>query len=223
MEFNIDLWINEITDKLKNEFKTRLLFIGLQGSYNRGEAGSESDVDIVVIVDELNFEDLRTYKDIVNSMPFKEKACGFISGKPELEMWSKSDLFQFFNDTKPLFGSLYNITNPPDIGDIKSSIKSGSENLYHASVHSYVHSDNKIQDLINLFKMTFFILQAKYFVETNNYIKTKQELLNHLKGIDKDILNICINRKNIENKTSYEIEMLYKKLIKWCSDNICYL
>ena len=56
----IDVWMEEITDKLKKAFKENLIFIGLQGSYNRGEAATESDIDVVVILDKLNFEDLET-------------------------------------------------------------------------------------------------------------------------------------------------------------------
>ena len=54
-------------------------------------------------------------------MPYKEKACGFISGKKELQNWSKTDLFQFFYDTKPIFGNLADITEPPSLGDIQKN------------------------------------------------------------------------------------------------------
>ena len=68
--------------------------------------------------------------------------------------------------------------------------------------------------------MTFFILQAKYFVETNQYIPTKKQLVEYLNGTEKEILNICINNKNIDNSNQAEIETLYWNLINWCSDNI---
>ena len=41
-----------------------------------------------------------------------------------------------------------------------------------------------------------------------------------LNGIDRDILNICINRNNINEKATIELENLYKMLIQWSSDNI---
>lgn len=172
-------------------------------------------IDLVIILDELDFEDLKQYREIINSMPDKEKARGFITGKKELKEWSKTDLFQFFYDTKPLIGDLFNITEPPSVDDIKISIKTGLENIYHGASHSFLHSDNHKEDLMNLYKMTFFILQAKYFIKTNTYVKTKVELAQTLTGLDKEILNICINKKNILNKSTDEIEELYKKLIKW--------
>lgn len=218
MELNIDNWINRVVEKLKEKFASRLLFVGLQGSYNRGEATDESDIDLVVIIDELNFEDLKTYRSIIEKMPFKEKACGFISGREELQNWSKSDLFQFFHDTRPLVGKLDDIIQPPSRADIKNSIKVSSENLYHAAVHSFVHSNNYVEDLQNLYKMTFFILQAEYFIEENIYVPTKKELLAKLDGLNKEILEICINRKNIINLEMSE--NFYKMLIEWCAERI---
>ncbi len=214
MEFNIDKWLDEIVEKLKGEFASCLLFVGLQGSYNRGEATSKSDIDLVVIIDELNFENLKTYRSIIDGMPFKEKACGFISGKQELQNWSKSDLFQFYYDTKPLLGKLNDIIQVPSKEDIKKSIKTNCENLYHATVHSFVHSNNYIEDLQGLYKMTFFILQADYFVKNQVYISTKRDLFNKLEGLDKEILAVCINT-NMQDS-----ENLYEKLIYWCKTKI---
>lgn len=220
MAFNIKKWLNIAIEKLQQTFDEKLLFVGLQGSYNRGEATPESDIDLVVILEELNFENLKQYRKIIDKMPNKEMACGFISGKKELQNWSKADLFQFFYDTKPLVGRLENIIQLPTIEEIKKLIKISSETLYHATVHSFVHSDNYSKDLQNLYKMTFFILQAKYFIEANTYIKTKKELLECLQGIDREILNICMNRKHIESLEKNELENLYNKLIDWTSENI---
>lgn len=50
MAFDIEKWLNTVIEKLKETFSKRLLFIGLQGSYNRGEATCESDIDLVVIL-----------------------------------------------------------------------------------------------------------------------------------------------------------------------------
>ncbi len=220
MVIDIDNWLNTVTGKLQETFSENLIFIGLQGSYNRGEATTDSDIDLVVILNELDFEDLKTYRKIINEMPNKDLACGFISGKKELQNWSKADLFQFFYDTKSIVGNLEDIIQPPTIEDIKGSIKTSSEALYHSTVHSFVHSSDYPQDLQNLYKMTFFILQAKYFIKTNKYIPTKKELINYLKDTDKKILNTCINRNAISNMTQPEIEKLYNQLINWCSRNL---
>jgi hypothetical protein len=214
MQFDIDEWLNLVINKLKEAFKENLLFVGLQGSYNRGEATPESDIDLVVILDNMKFEDLKISRSIIDNMPQKNKACGFISGKNEIQKWSKPDLFQFFYDTKSLFGNLEDIIQSPSVADIKKAIKTSYENLYHSATHSFVHSDDYVKDIQNLSKMAFFILQAKYFVETNNYIPTRKQLLECLSGIDKEILDICINKETLD------IENFYNKLITWCSNNI---
>ena len=220
MSFDVDIWLDTTIEKLQEKFSQNLLFVGLQGSYNRGEATDFSDIDLIVILENLTFEDLKRYRLIIDSLPHKEKACGFISGKNELQKWSKADLFQFYYDTKYLYGKLEDIIQPPSLDEIKQSIKISSENLYHATVHSFVHSNNYVEDLQNLYKMTFFILQAKYFVQTNNYIPTKNQLVECLNGTEKEILNICINKENINNDNLAEIETLYCNLINWCTGNI---
>ena len=220
MSFDVDIWLDTTIEKLQEKFSQNLLFVGLQGSYNRGEATDSSDIDLIVILENLTFEDLKRYRLIIDSLPHKEKACGFISGKNELQKWSKADMFQFYYDTKSLYGKLEDIIQPPSLDEIKQSIKISSENLYHATVHSFVHSNDYVEDLQNLYKMTFFILQAKYFVQTNNYIPTKKQLVEQLNETEKEILNICINKENILNYSQSEIETFYCKLIEWCSSNI---
>ena len=220
MSFDVDIWLDATIEKLQEKFSQNLLFVGLQGSYNRGEATDSSDIDLIVILENLTFEDLKRYRLIIDSLPHKEKACGFISGKNELQKWSKADMFQFYYDTKSLYGKLEDIIQPPSLDEIKQSIKISSENLYHATVHSFIHSNDYVEDLQNLYKMTFFIFQAKYFVQTNNYIPTKKQLVEQLNETEKEILNICINKENILNYSQSEIETLYCKLIEWCSSNI---
>ena len=153
-------------------------------------------------------------------MEYKYKAGGFVAVNDELQKWSKADMFQFFYETKSIIGNLQDIIIQPSMEDIKQAVKIGSENLYHAAVHSFVHSGNIAQDLQNMYKMTFFILQAKYFIECQNYVKTKKELSQCLTGLDKEILDICINKDEIIYSENVNLESLYEKLIKWTCQNI---
>ena len=57
MQVNIDTWIQQYLSKLKSLFGSRLAFVGLQGSYGRGEATDNSDIDVVVILDHAEPED----------------------------------------------------------------------------------------------------------------------------------------------------------------------
>jgi uncharacterized protein len=217
---DIDSWLESIKSKIEVVFANRILFIGYQGSYRRGEATPESDIDIVVILDNLEMDDLRKYKNIVQSMPHSEKACGFISGKDEISNWSKSDMFQFIYETQSLLGKLEHLVSPLNKSDIEKAIKTGAENLYQAACHSFLYDGDIKQNLSGLYKMTFFILQAEHFFLTCQYVPTKKELLGKLKGQDKEILSNCINRNLLSGYDMEKVETLYDKLIKWCSRRI---
>lgn len=72
--------MNEFIQKLNEVFANRAWFVGLQGSYGRGEATESSDIDVVVILDELSAEDIQTYNDMLDTLPHRELICGFLSG-----------------------------------------------------------------------------------------------------------------------------------------------
>ena len=103
---DITAWMQNFLQTLTETFANRVWFVGLQGSYGRGEATETSDIDIVVILDELSAMDIQAYKDMLDTLSYRELICGFLSGKKEIMNWEPSDLFQFCNDTTPIKGSL---------------------------------------------------------------------------------------------------------------------
>lgn len=216
MSFLIDDWINELTGKIQNGFGDRVCFIGLQGSYRRKEASDSSDIDIVTILNEISVEDLKEYRNIISQMPYKEKACGFISGKSEIINWEKSDLFQFYYDTQPIYGSIDYLLPLIKKTDVKHAVKIGACNLYHACCHNFIY-ENSSENLSALYKSSLFILQAKYFYESNLYISSKTELIKKLAEEDREILNICMDRKKLTEMDNAELVFYYDKLISWSS------
>lgn len=171
----IKTWIAEFTNKLERTFLGRVWFIGLQGSYGRDEATEASDIDVVVILDELRINDLKTYRDMLDTLPNRDLICGFISGKAELLNWAASDLFQFYYDTEPIKGNLDVLLEKIDKRSVRRAIKIGACNIYHACVHNFVHEKN--DDILrSLYKSAVFVIQAVWFYETGNYIKSKTEL-----------------------------------------------
>ena len=78
---DIKAWVNTFEKRVEQTFADRVWFIGLQGSYGRGEATDTSDIDIVVILDELRINDLKVYRDMLDTMPHRELVCGFVSEK----------------------------------------------------------------------------------------------------------------------------------------------
>ncbi len=61
----IDAYLHKLINELKIAFGTRLIYVGLQGSYGRNEASESSDIDIVVILDELQIADMDVYRQIL--------------------------------------------------------------------------------------------------------------------------------------------------------------
>ena len=104
---DIDVWMNDLIDQLKIEFKERLVLVGLQGSRARGEQREDSDIDAVVIVEDLDADDLALYRSIVQRMPHAELACGFIGSPDALAAWPRHDVFNLVNDTSIRYGSFY--------------------------------------------------------------------------------------------------------------------
>lgn len=69
------------------QFGPRVWFIGLQGSFGRGEATAESDLDVVLILDAVSAADLRAYSAMLDRLPEREpgmRVCVRKRGAPGL-------------------------------------------------------------------------------------------------------------------------------------------
>lgn len=223
--FHIEFWMKELTDRLIGIFGNRLEFVGLQGSYSRHEETAESDIDVVVILDNLSVNDIKTYDMVVSNMPQRHKVCGFVSGKEELLKWEKSELFQFYNDTIPYYGNIDYLLKLISDEDVKRSILIGACNVYHVCVHNMLNEkDSRV--LVSICKTAMFVLQAKYYSETGQYIRKKSELFRAVKPEDADIIEeFMLLRENhyIDEKEFWEVsEKVFewsKKIIKECFES----
>ena len=207
---DIKTWITSFTEKVEQTFPNRVWFIGLQGSYGRGEATETSDIDVVVILDVLRIDDLKAYRDMLDTLPNRDLICGFISGKNELLNWETSDLFQFYYDTTPIKGSLDCLLEKIDKQTVKRAIRIGACNIYHACVHNFVHE--KSDDILrSLYKSAAFVLQAVWFYETGKYIKSKAELQNAITPPSAVLTNV----QELKNGASVKFEEMSELLLNW--------
>ncbi len=140
---NISTWMNTFSKTLEDTFGERIWFVGLQGSYGRGEATEASDIDVVVILDELSSSDIKTYNTMLDTLSHRELICGFLSGKEELLSWEPADLFQFYYDTKPIKGSLDELLSIINDDAVNRVIKIGACNIYHGCVHNMLYEKNE--------------------------------------------------------------------------------
>ncbi len=192
---DIKTWIEVFLKALNQTFKNRVWFVGLQGSYGRGEARDTSDIDIVVILDELSALDINTYNTMLDALPHRELICGFLSGKDEILSWEPSDLFQFYYDTKAIKGSLDELLALIDDVAVNRAIKMGVCNIYHGCVHNMLYEKSE-EILKGLYKSASFVVQAIAFKKTGKYITHQMELSQIVSPEEKTIVDTFANLKN---------------------------
>ena len=191
---DIAVWMDEFQKALDETFGSRVWFAGLQGSRGRGEGTDDSDIDVVVILDELSVSDVQTYGLMLDKLSHRELICGFLSGKKEILAWEPSDLFQFYYDTTPIKGSLDELLAVIDETAVERAIKIGVCNIYHGCVHNMLHE--KSEDILRgLYKSASFVVQAIVFKQTGKYIKHQKELLLLASPDEQAIVNTFLNLK----------------------------
>lgn len=215
-------WMEEILEKLKHKFGTRLLFVGLQGSYRRGEATEASDFDMVTVLDKLSVGDLAFYRSLLETMPEHEKACGFICGRSELQNWPRHELFQFARDTDSYYGTMDGLLPDWNEADLRESIRISAANLYHAACHLVLYEDKAswAEGLEALYKAVFFPLQLAEYLRGGVYYSSKTALLPHLKGWEAALLEKSIKKEINQKDLQENPEAFFTPLIEWCQSTL---
>ena len=216
---DITVWMQSFLQILNDTFRERVWFVGLQGSYGRGEARDTSDIDIVVILDQLSATDIQKYNTMLDTLSNRELICGFVSGKDELLNWEPSDLFQFCHDTTPIKGSLDEVMAVIDESAVYRAIKIGACNIYHGCVHNMLHE--KSEDILKgLYKSASFVAQAIAFMQTGKYVKHQRELRDVVSTEEMVIVDTFLNLKN---GGTVDFNLMSKALFawskKWISEN----
>ena len=218
----IQNYMENMVRRLRERFGQRLLYVGLQGSYLRGEATEGSDIDVMVVLNELKVSDLDTYRQIKNAMEEPEKACGFICGKEDLVHWNPMEICHLLHTTKDCFGSLKPLVPEYTEEDVRNFVKMSVNNLYHELCHRYIHGsrEKNIAALPGTYRGVFFILQNLYALRTGKFVQTKAEMLDVLDGDDREVMRLCMELKNAE---TYDFDGAYSLLFRWCQEKIRFL
>ena len=213
---DITAWMQDFLQTLNETFANRVWFIGLQGSYGRGEAMETSDIDVVVILDELYASDIQKYNTMLDALPHREMICGFLSGKEEIMNWEPSDLFQFCHDTTPIKGSLDEVMAVIDESSMNRAIKIGACNVYHGCVHNMLHE--KSEDILRgLYKSASFVVQAIACKETGNYISHQKDLLQVVSSDERVIVETFLTLKN---GGTVDCNLMSETLFAWSQKRI---
>ena len=208
---DIAMWMHNFLQRLNETFGDRVWFVGLQGSYGRGEATETSDIDVVVILNELSAMDIQIYNTMLDTLSHRELICGLLSGKKEIMNWEPSDLFQFCHDTTPIKGNLDEVMAVIDGSAVNRAIKIGACNIFHGCVHNMLYE--KSEDILRgLYKSASFVVQAIAFKQTGNYISHQKELLQVVSSDERDIVETFLNLKN---GGTVEFNLMSETLFTW--------
>ena len=220
--FNPDAYLQELINEMKAVFGDRLLYVGLQGSYQRGEAMENSDLDVMVIIDQLSVQDLAAYRSIISGMESYEKSCGFICGRDEFLKWNPLELCHVLHSTRDYYGKLADLIPGYEKQDVLNYIKISLGNLYHEICHRYVHADRdrNVLELPMTFKGVFFILQNLYFLRTGVFCQTRKEMMRMLEDEDREIMDLSLA---INAGQTYDFEQAFEKLFLWCQRTLVQL
>ena len=205
-------WMSAYIEAVRSAFGGRVKYIGLQGSRARGEAGPESDIDVVCVLDSCSLEDLETYRAAVADLPEREKLCGFVSGAAELYAWDPGELFQFRRDTDDWYGTLAGLLPPEEPGDAERALRAGACGLYHLCCHNFLHGRSR-EVLAEGYKAALFSLRAKAFLETGVWRRRQAELERVLAGRDREVLEAAMALK--QGDCTEDLPALTGRLLAW--------
>ena len=210
--FDLDSYMNALILSCRAAFGERLLYVGLQGSYLRGEAHENSDIDVMVILDRFSVQDMDRYREILKRIGFFERSCGFICGKDEMKRWNPLEVCQLRHTTKDLVGVLTDHLPPAAREDEINHVKLSLGNLYHELCHRYIHADRKknIAAFRGTCKGMFFLIQNLHFLESGSFAVTKQDLKEQSSEEDRAILEIA------ELPDDFDYDMTFRLVFDWC-------
>ena len=213
---DIRSYLSSLTQLLGQQFGDRLLYIGLQGSYLRNEATEHSDIDIMVIIDQLGIADLDAYRAAIESLDHFDKSCGFICSKADMANWNPLEICHLLHSTKDYFGVLREFVPDYTQQDIRNFVKLSVNNLYHEICHRYIHASAEANRtaLPATYKGVFFILQNLHYLTHGEFLGTKAELLAVLDGKNRAVLEQAMSTDPFDFDDSFAL------LFTWCQETL---
>ena len=209
MSFDLQSWGETFVRAVSGAFGSRVVCAGIQGSRARGEAKPSSDIDTVLILDELTAEDLAVYRALLQTLPDSDLICGFVSGRAELACWETSELVSFYFDTLALAGDLEFLRPLVTAASARRAVLDGACGIYHACCHNCLF-DGSMELLRSLYKNAFFVLRAKHFYETGVFLRREDELLAQLSGTDRAVLE---RRAALDRSTEKEADLFAESVL----------
>ena len=208
----IEEYMQKLVSYLKDEFGESLIYVGLQGSYLRGEATEESDADAMVVLKTLDRAAMDRYRSVLAKMGNDAQPCGFICAANDLKHWNPQECCQLVHSTKDIYGTLAPLLPAWTKKDAADYVKRSLNDFYHELCHRYIYRgpEHSAQKLPQMEKSLFFILQNLHYVETGVFCLRRRELLHALPERDQAVY-LMLNGDS-------SFEEAFDALLKWCQD-----
>ena len=210
--FVVDEYLQRLIGACNNAFGDRLVYVGLQGSYMRGEATDKSDIDVMIVLDGFSAADMDAYREILKEIGEYEKSCGFICGRKEMMQWNPLEVCQLRHTTKDLLGELKEFLPSSTREDEINYVKLSLGNLYHELCHRYIHADRKknIAAFRGTCKGLFFLIQNLHFLESGSFAMTKRVLKEQVSEEDRTVLDMA------GLPDDFDYNMAFRLVFDWC-------
>ena len=212
--FDLDRYLDDLILNCNAAFGDRLLYVGLQGSYLRGEARESSDIDVMVILDRFSVADMDAYRKILQEIGFYERSCGFICGREEMARWNPLEVCQLRHTTKDLLGALTDYLPPATRADEINYVTLSLGNLYHELCHRYIHRDRErnVAAFRGACKSLFFLIQNLHYLETGSFLLTKKALQEAVPEGDRRVLALE------DLPDGFDFDQAFGLLFSWCQE-----
>ena len=206
--------MNDLAPQLRAAFGSRLVYLGLQGSYARGEADERSDLDVMCVLEGLSAADLDAYRQIVQGLPWAEKACGFICGREELAAWNPLEIACLLRSTQDWVGSLKALVPESTREDLRCYVQLSAGNLYHELCHRRIYrgAARSVEALPGCGKMALYILQSLALLETGSFPRTMAELTTLPSALDAQVAVRVLELR----RGDAPCEQDFSLLLDWC-------
>ena len=209
-------YIKDMISDLQTVFGTRLCYVGLQGSYLRGEAHAGSDLDLMVVIDGLSPDDLNLYRACLANRGDGIPSCGFLCGRAELAAWNPLEAAHVLHSTKDFFGTLAPLLPPYTEDDHRRYVQLSLGSFYHALCHRYVHGgeEGRAVSLGRHEKELFFLLQDLHFLRCGVFIPTRAALYDALHPQDRAVWDAV--KAAGDHPDAIDFAQAFAEIFAWC-------
>ncbi len=184
----IENWMKQYCGAVRAAFGDRVRYIGLQGSRGRGEAGPDSDIDVVCILDSCSLQDLETYRAAVKDLPDRDKLCGFVSGTAELAAWDRGSCSSSAGTPPTGADTLRTCCRRRSQGTPAGPSIRGPADCITCAATTF--STAEAGRRWEACKAAVFLLQAKLYAEQGLYCRRRSDLEQHPDRAGPEILQL---------------------------------